>query len=133
MNITDPRSISQTPVRFSRQGETEFIIKTDGVTSMPSPDELVANTRAVNGLFSRFGTYVLPLAIAAAFAAPGVGHIRRRTRSEYGSANSDVLDAFWFGDGWTYTEEPADYAHVLLLDDLLSLRTAEGLVLDLSE
>jgi hypothetical protein len=37
------------------------------------------------------------------------------------------------GDGWAYTEEPAEYGHVLVLNDLLSLRIAEGLVLNLDE
>jgi hypothetical protein len=129
-----PTTMAQTPARpMYGQDGAEFVMNTVGASSISTPVDLASNTRPVSRLFSKFGTYMLPLAIAAAFATPAVGAIRRRTGARFGYAQTGIPDFLWAGDSWCYTEETAEHSHVLLLNDLLSLRTAEGLVLDLSE
>jgi hypothetical protein len=132
---TGSESFAQTPARpFHAGSNSEVMVKTVGSASVGAVVDLTANTRPAERLFSRFGTYVLPLAIAAAFAAPTpVGEIRRRTFSGANRTHLGIGDFLWAADGWTYTSEPVDYEHVMLLRDLLSLSTAEGLVLELPE
>jgi hypothetical protein len=128
-------SFAQTPARRLREGVgSETIIKSFGTASVETPYDLPANTRPAQGFFSRFGSYVLPLAVAAAFASPmPMGEIRRRILVGPHTTRYDFGDYLWASDGWTYTTEPADYEHVMLLKDLLSLSMAEGLVLDPTE
>jgi hypothetical protein len=127
-------SFSQTPARRLRhRTDSELIIKTMGAGSVGAPYDLTADTRPAQRFFSRFGSYVLPLAIAASFSGPGVvGDVRRRTLLGPHTTQYDFGDHF-FSDGWAYTTEAADYEHVMLLKDLLALSTTEGLVLDTEE
>jgi hypothetical protein len=134
MRIRIPQTTAtQTPTQTVYGLGAEVVVNTVCASSVSAPVDLPSNTVPAKRRFSKFGTYMLPLAMAAAFATPAVGELRRRTFSRSGLAQTEFGDFLWIGDDWAYTEEQADYGHVLLLDDLLSLRTAEGLVLELAE
>ena len=102
-------------------------------STVVAPADPPSATRPARRLFSRFGTAVAPLAVAAAFASPASeGMLRRRISAVRGSQTA-VGDIHWFLDAWSYSEEQATPQQLMLIRTLLALETSEGLTLDLTE
>src|SRR5947208_2775106 len=91
-----PSTGAQTPSRGLGPGGGTVVVKMLGAGSTGTPTDTGSNTRPAQGFFSRFGSYMLPLAIAAAFSSPAaIGEIRRRTYVGPSTAHYDFSDAFW--------------------------------------
>ena len=101
--------------------------------STDGPLEATSTTATLGHAFSKFGTYALPLASAAALFAPWTDERIRCVFSRGTRSQSQLSDVVWMLDGWAYTEEPADVAEVRMLNELLALKAPEGFVLDLPE
>ncbi len=123
-----PRFVSAQPTI-----DSDYRVDSSAAASTWLVEGLPAATRPATSLVSRFGSFMLPLAAAAAFVGP-VPHERIRATYARGSrSETSLLDVIWLLDDWTYSEEPAAIEEVRRLNALLALDIAEGLTLELPE
>jgi len=93
--------------------------------------KLDSETRPSRGLMSRFGSAMVPLAVATFFFAPGYEGRIRTTFSRASRSESSINDIIWDFDTWVYSEEPADIEQIRMLNRLLALDAPDGFSLDL--
>jgi hypothetical protein len=101
----------------------------DTTASTILPELTPTSTRPARTLTDRFGLFMLPIATAAAFAAPW-RRCELATFARGSRSGSAILDVMWLLDGWSYSEEPAAAAEVRMLNALLALDVDAGFSLD---
>lgn len=89
-----------------------------------------AQTRSGQKLISRFGAYVLPLATAAAIAAPVPPNLCRRVFSRAVQSSSGTMEIPSVSTDWAFTESRITAQEIADLNALLSLPMTEGFRLD---
>jgi hypothetical protein len=97
------------------------------------PNLTVGATRPARALVGRIGSFMLPIATAAAFAAPDWRRYERTTFAQGSRSESVTVDVKWLLDSWLYSTEPAVAVEVKMLNALLALEIDSGLTLDPTE
>jgi len=87
-----------------------------------------SETPVVSRLVDRFQLVMVPFAAAVAITAPALAEPRRIVFKARASQTSRIVSEWQVGS-WAYTTEPASFAEVDALNQLLALPAHEGLIL----
>jgi hypothetical protein len=125
--------VKPTPPASFADFDDEYVVATVANASDSRFPTTNAGTRSASSTFSRFGTFFLPFAAAAAFAAPMPEQRTCRLITFARRSQSRLVDVMWALDDWTLTEEAATVEQIRMLNELLALSATEGSALDHSE
>jgi hypothetical protein len=106
--------------------DERYLITVVESRSAPGDSSSAAQTTFFQRALTKFELAVLPMTIAAAFVAPGIGSEFCRTVVRSQSSRSSMRFADWEEDVWFFTEEASAVAEIRALNELLALPVAEG-------